>query len=97
MALAFRDVSVTLIAGCAIGSALAAGLTRFVKGRLFGVRATDQTLSPKARTTVNLAGGVRNASQSRWNPHRTLVRFDYRYRRSFANPRQIDFTMRLAF
>jgi len=32
---------------------------------------------------VNLAGGVRNANQPRWNPRRTLFRFDYRYRATF--------------
>jgi ABC-type antimicrobial peptide transport system permease subunit len=41
MALAFRDVSVTWVVGCAIGSAIAAGLTRLVKSLLFGVTATD--------------------------------------------------------
>ncbi|HEV3139293.1 MAG TPA: TonB-dependent receptor, partial [Vicinamibacterales bacterium] len=34
---------------------------------------------------VNLAGGVRNAGQPRWNPRRTLIRFDYRYRPTFNN------------
>lgn len=34
---------------------------------------------------INLAGGDRTAAQKRWNPHRTTVRFNYRYRRTFNN------------
>jgi hypothetical protein len=34
---------------------------------------------------INLAGGVRNANQPRWNPRRTVMRFQYRYRRTFNN------------
>jgi Carboxypeptidase regulatory-like domain/TonB dependent receptor-like, beta-barrel len=32
---------------------------------------------------VNFAGGSRNANQARWNLRRTVVRFNYRYRRMY--------------
>ena len=34
---------------------------------------------------INFAGGVRNATQARWNPRRTVIRFNYRYRRGYNN------------
>jgi hypothetical protein len=42
-----------------------------------------QELNPGV--TINLAGGVRGANQARWNPLRTTVRFQYRFRRTFNN------------
>jgi hypothetical protein len=35
--------------------------------------------------SVNFAGGLRNANTARWNPLRTVVRFNYRYRRAENN------------
>ena len=32
---------------------------------------------------INLAGGDRSAASARWNPRRTVFRFNYRYRRTF--------------
>jgi hypothetical protein len=34
---------------------------------------------------VNLAGGIRNSDQARWNPKRTTVRFNYRHHRGYNN------------
>lgn len=34
---------------------------------------------------INLSGGVRNSAQARWNPKRTVIRFNYRYRRNYNN------------
>ncbi|MGH9385308.1 MAG: carboxypeptidase regulatory-like domain-containing protein [Vicinamibacterales bacterium] len=34
---------------------------------------------------VNFAGGDRTANQARWNPRRTVVRFNYRYSRLYNN------------
>jgi hypothetical protein len=34
---------------------------------------------------INLSGGVRNTTQARWNPKRTVIRFSYRYRRNYNN------------
>jgi len=34
---------------------------------------------------VNFAGGIRNATQARWNPRRTVVRFNYRFSRRYNN------------
>lgn len=34
---------------------------------------------------INLSGGVRNATQARWNPKRTVIRFNYRYHRGYNN------------
>jgi hypothetical protein len=34
---------------------------------------------------INLAGGIRNATQARWNPRRTVIRFNYRYHRGYNN------------
>lgn len=34
---------------------------------------------------INFAGGDRTAAQPRWNPRRTVLRFNYRYRRAFNN------------
>jgi hypothetical protein len=42
-----------------------------------------QELNPGV--TINLAGGVRGANQARWNPLRTTMRFQYRFRRTFNN------------
>jgi hypothetical protein len=35
--------------------------------------------------SINFAGGVRNANTAKWNPQRTVVRFNYRYRRAENN------------
>ena len=35
--------------------------------------------------SVNFAGGIRNANTAKWNPRRTVVRFNYRYRRAENN------------
>jgi hypothetical protein len=35
--------------------------------------------------SLNFAGGVRNANTARWNPARTVVRFNYRYRQADNN------------
>jgi ABC-type antimicrobial peptide transport system permease subunit len=40
-ALVLRDVSVMLLIGCAVGGAAAAGLSRVVESRLFGLTTTD--------------------------------------------------------
>ena len=32
---------------------------------------------------INFAGGIRNATQAKWNPRRTVIRFNYRYHRGF--------------
>ena len=34
---------------------------------------------------INLSGSVRNSTQARWNPKRTVIRFNYRYRRWYNN------------
>ncbi|MEP6784083.1 MAG: TonB-dependent receptor, partial [Acidobacteriota bacterium] len=34
---------------------------------------------------INFAGGDRTAGQPRWNPRRTVLRLNYRYRRTFNN------------
>ncbi len=34
---------------------------------------------------INLSGGVRNATQARWNPKRTVIRFNYRFHRGYNN------------
>lgn len=35
--------------------------------------------------SLNFAGGIRNADRDRWNPKRTMVRFNYRHRRAYNN------------
>jgi hypothetical protein len=35
--------------------------------------------------SINFAGGIRNANTARWNPLRTVMRFNYRYRRAENN------------
>ena len=35
--------------------------------------------------SVNFAGGIRNADQAKWNPLRTVIRFNYRHRRAYNN------------
>jgi hypothetical protein len=35
--------------------------------------------------SLNFAGGVRNANAAKWNPQRTVIRFNYRYRRAHNN------------
>ena len=35
--------------------------------------------------SINFAGGVRNANTAKWNPLRTVIRFNYRYRRAYNN------------
>ena len=34
---------------------------------------------------INFAGGIRNATQARWNPRRSVIRFNYRYHRGYNN------------
>ena len=50
-----------------------------------GSDAATHTYDFSPTLSINLAGGARNASQARWNPSRTVVRFNYRYRRSYNN------------
>ena len=35
--------------------------------------------------SINFAGGIRNADQAKWNPKRTVIRFNYRHRRAYNN------------
>ena len=35
--------------------------------------------------SLNFAGGVRNANAAKWDPRRTVIRFNYRYRRAENN------------
>src|SRR5688572_17172244 len=35
--------------------------------------------------SINFAGGVRNANTAKWNPLRTVIRFNYRFRRAENN------------
>ena len=42
--------------------------------------ASMDTIDLVPEASLNLAGGVRNANTARWNPRRTVVRFNYRYR-----------------
>lgn len=35
--------------------------------------------------SVNFAGGLRTADQAKWNPRRTVIRFNYRHRRAYNN------------
>jgi hypothetical protein len=35
--------------------------------------------------SINFAGGIRNADQAKWNPLRTVIRFNYRHRRAYNN------------
>ena len=35
--------------------------------------------------SINFAGGVRNANTAKWNPLRSVIRFNYRYRRAHNN------------
>ena len=35
--------------------------------------------------SLNFAGGIRNADQAKWNPQRTVIRFNYRHRRAYNN------------
>jgi hypothetical protein len=35
--------------------------------------------------SLNFAGGIRGADQARWNPKRTVLRFNYRHRRAYNN------------
>lgn len=35
--------------------------------------------------SVNFAGGIRTADQAKWNPRRTVIRFNYRHRRAYNN------------
>lgn len=34
---------------------------------------------------INFAGGLRNATPARWNPKRTVIRFNYRFHRGYNN------------
>ena len=34
---------------------------------------------------LNFAGGIRNAAEAAWNPKRSVIRFNYRHRRSYNN------------
>lgn len=47
--------------------------------------ASSRTIDVVPDVSVNFAGGVRNAAAARWNPRRTVVRFNYRYRRAHNN------------
>jgi hypothetical protein len=47
--------------------------------------ASLRTIDVAPDFSVNLAGGVRNANTARWDPRRTTIRFNYRYRRAENN------------
>ena len=55
-ALVLRDVSIMLLVGCAVGGAMAAGLSRVVKSLLFGVTATDPAIFLFAIALLAVAG-----------------------------------------
>jgi predicted permease len=54
--LVLQDVSIMLLTGCAVGGATAAGLSRVVKGLLFGVTATDPRVFLFAVVLLGVAG-----------------------------------------
>jgi hypothetical protein len=47
--------------------------------------ASMHTIDLVPEFSVNFAGGVRNAGTATWNPRRTVIRFNYRYRRAENN------------
>ncbi|MBY0495841.1 MAG: TonB-dependent receptor, partial [Cyanobacteria bacterium] len=47
--------------------------------------ASSQTYDLVPDVSVNVAGGIRNADQAKWNPKRTVIRFNYRHRRAYNN------------
>ncbi len=47
--------------------------------------ASTHTVDMVSDVSLNFAGGVRNANTTRWNPLRTVVRFNYRHRRAHNN------------
>lgn len=47
--------------------------------------ASMHTLDIVPDFSINFAGGVRNANTAKWNPLRTMIRFNYRYRRAYNN------------
>jgi hypothetical protein len=47
--------------------------------------ASMHTIDLVPEASLNFAGGVRNAAAARWNPLRTVVRFNYRFRRAHNN------------
>jgi len=47
--------------------------------------ASMRTIDVVPDFSVNFAGGLRNANTAKWNPRRTVVRFNYRYRRAENN------------
>ena len=47
--------------------------------------ASMHTIDIVPELSINFAGGVRNVDRAKWNPQRTVVRFNYRYRRAENN------------
>ena len=47
--------------------------------------ASMHTVDVVPEFSVNFAGGMRNANNARWNPRRTVIRFNYRHRRAHNN------------
>jgi hypothetical protein len=47
--------------------------------------ASMHTLDVAPDVTLNFAGGVRDANAAKWDPRRTMIRFNYRYRRAENN------------
>ena len=47
--------------------------------------ASMHTLDVVPDFALNFAGGVRNANTAKWDPRRTVIRFNYRYRRAENN------------
>jgi hypothetical protein len=47
--------------------------------------ASTHTYDVVQEVSVNFAGGIRNADQAKWNPKRTVIRFNYRHRRAYNN------------
>jgi hypothetical protein len=47
--------------------------------------ASTHTYDVVQDVSVNFAGGIRNADQAKWNPKRTVIRFNYRHRRAYNN------------
>lgn len=47
--------------------------------------ASMHTIDIVPEFSLNFAGGVRNANTAKWNPLRTVIRFNYRYRRADNN------------
>lgn len=47
--------------------------------------AAMHTIDAVPEFSLNFSGGVRNADTAKWNPQRTVMRFNYRYRRAENN------------